>query len=306
MKTETQALCGIVPPLVTPVLGRDQLDVPGLERLIERVLGGGVHGIFILGTTGEAPSLSYRLRREVIDRACRAIRRRVPVIVCITDTSMTEAVHLARHAADAGAQAVVTAAPYYFPAGQPELLDWVRQLLPMLPLPAYLYNMPQMTKVRFEPEMIGELTDIENIAGLKDSSGDLDYFQKLVDIAKARPDWRVFVGPEHLLADAMRLGGHGGVNGGAQLDPALLVGLYEASLRGDERAIAAHQSRLSKLGEIYRIGSHASAVIKGIKCALNLMGVCSGEMVEPLRAFLEPERRLVAEHLVSLGLLQGK
>lgn len=291
--------------MVTPVLARDQLDIAGLERLIERVLGGGVHGVFLLGTTGEAPSLSYRLRREVIDRTCKTVGGRVPVIVGITDTSMAEAVHLARHAADAGAQAVVTAAPYYFPAGQPELLDWVRQLLPQLPLPTYLYNMPQMTKVRFEPEMIRELTDMDGIAGLKDSSGDLNYFHQLVEIAKARPDWRVFVGPEHLLVEALRLGGHGGVNGGAQVDPALLVGLYEATLRGDQATVDRSQSRLLKLGEIYRIGNHASAVIKGIKCALNLMGVCSGEMVEPLRAFREPERRLVADQLLSLGLLQA-
>lgn len=304
MKTKaTQPLRGIVPPLITPMLTREQLDVAGLERLIGRILGGGVHGVFLLGTTGEAPSLSYRVRREVIDRACKIVNGRVPVIVGITDTSMTEAVNLAGHAADAGAQAVVTAAPYYFPAGQPELVDWVRQLLPMLPLPAYLYNMPQMTKVRFEPEMIRELTDMEGIAGLKDSSGDLNYFQQLVEIAKARPDWRVFVGPEHLLVETLRLGGHGGVNGGAQVDPGLLVGLYESTLSGNQAAVDRLQTRLLKLGEIYRIGSHASAVIKGIKCALNLMEICSGEMVEPLRAFREPERRLVAKQLISLGLL---
>jgi len=301
----SQPLCGIVPPLVTPVLGRDRLDAEGLERIIERVVVGGVHGVFLLGTTGEAPSLSYRLRREVIDRTCKSIRGRVPVIVGITDTSIVEAVNLARHAAEAGAQAVVTAAPYYFPAGQPELIDWVHQLLPELPLPVYFYNMPQMTKVRFDPDMICELAQMDGIAGLKDSSGDLNYFKKIVEIAKSRPDWRVFVGPEHLLGEALRLGGHGGVNGGAQVDPALLVGLYEATLQGDETTITDLQSRLLKLGEIYLIGSHASSVIKGIKCALDLMGVCSGEMVEPLRAFREPERRLVADQLLSLGLLQN-
>ena len=132
-------LKGIVPPMITPLLGRDQLDVAGFENVLERVLGGGVHGIFILGTTGEAPSLSYRLRREVIDRACKIVRGRVPVLVGITDTSMVEAVSLARHAATAGAQALVTAAPYYFPEGQPELIDFVEGLVPQLPLPLYVY-----------------------------------------------------------------------------------------------------------------------------------------------------------------------
>jgi dihydrodipicolinate synthase/N-acetylneuraminate lyase len=302
-KKTTNPLCGIVPPMVTPLLGRDQLDVAGFERVLERVVGGGVHGVFILGTTGEAPSLSYRLRREVIDRACQFVRGRVPVIVGITDTSVVEAIHLARHAAAAGAQAVVTAAPYYFPEGQPELIEWAQQLVPDLPLPVYFYNMPQMTKVTFEPETVRQLTQLTGIAGLKDSSGDVNYFRQLVEVAKARPDWRVFVGPELLLVETLRLGGHGGVNGGAQIDPGLLVGLYDATLRGDNAAVERLQARLVKLGEVYKVGRHASTVIKGVKCALNLMGICSGELAEPLRAFKEPERRIVAERLTALGLL---
>ena len=288
--------------MITPLLGRDQLDVAGLERVLERVLTGGVHGIFILGTTGEAPSLSYRLRREVIDRTCQVVRGRVPVIVGITDTSVVEAINLARHAAAAGAQAVVTAAPYYFPEGQPELVEWAQQLVPDLPLPVYFYNMPQMTKVTFEPETIRQLTQLKGIAGLKDSSGDLNYFQKLVEVAQARPDWRVFVGPELLLVETLRLGGHGGVNGGAQIEPTLLVGLYDATLRGDQATVERLQARLVKLGEVYRVGRHASTVIKGVKCALNLMGICSGELAEPLHAFNEPERRIVAGRLAALGL----
>jgi len=289
--------------MVTPLLGRDHLDVAGLERLLERVIGGGVHGVFMLGTTGEAPSLSYRLRREVIERACKIVRGRVPVLVGITDTSVVEAVNLARHAAESGAQAVVTAAPYYFPEGQPELIEWAQKLVPDLPLPVYIYNMPQMTKVTFEPETIRQFTQMEGIAGLKDSSGDVNYYRKLVEVAKARPDWRVFVGPEHLLVETLRIGGHGGVNGGAQIDPTLLVGLYDATLKGDNATVERLQARLLKLGEIYRVGKHASTVIKGVKCALNLLGVCAGEMEEPFRSFNEPERRVVAKTLTELGLL---
>src|SRR5262245_34459383 len=98
---------GIIPPLATPLLDRDRLDPARLERLIEHVLAGGVHGVFILGTTGEGPSLSYRLRMEVIDQTCAMVAGRVPVLVGITDTSFVESVQLAEHAAEAGAQAVV-------------------------------------------------------------------------------------------------------------------------------------------------------------------------------------------------------
>src|SRR5262245_61331944 len=117
----TKPLRGIIPPLLSPLADRDQLDVAGLERLIEHVLVGGVHGLFVLGTTGEGPSLSYGLRHELLERVCRQVAGRVPVLVGITDTSLVESVRLGEHAQDAGAQAVVVSAPYYFPIGQAEL-----------------------------------------------------------------------------------------------------------------------------------------------------------------------------------------
>ena len=93
--------------MVTPLRGRDELDLPGLERLIEHILKGGVSGLFILGTTGEGPSLSYHLRRELIQRTCRQVQGRVPVLVGITDTAFVESLDLARHAAAAGADALI-------------------------------------------------------------------------------------------------------------------------------------------------------------------------------------------------------
>src|SRR5262245_20545016 len=125
-------LTGIVPPLVTPLTDRDTLDEPGLERLLEHVLTGGVSGIFILGTTGEAPSLSYRLRRELVTRVCGLVAGRVPVLVGVTDTSFVESVRLAQHANDCGATAAVLAPPYYFPAGQTELISYIEHLVPEL------------------------------------------------------------------------------------------------------------------------------------------------------------------------------
>ena len=294
---------GIVPPLVTPLQGPDELDVAGLEALVEHVIRGGVHGLFILGTTGEAPDLSHRLRRELVDRVCRQVAGRLPVLVGITDTSFIEALNLARYAADAGASAVVTSTPYYFAPGQPELIDFVEQLVRELPLPVFLYNMPQMTKVQFEPDTLRRVAGHEKIIGVKDSSGSLVYFRSLVEVAKMRPDWRLFIGPEHLLVDALRLGGHGGVNGGGQIDPQLLVGLYDAARAGDDARVAVLQERLLKLGRIYSIGKHASTVIKGVKCSLSLMGICRDDMAPPFAAFNAPERERVRQVLESLGLL---
>lgn len=289
-----ERLGGIVPPLVTPLSERDQLDIAGLERLIEHLLSGGVHGLFILGTTGEAPSLSYELRRTMIRQACRLVDGRAAVLVGITDTAFSESVALAEVAHQAGAAAVVLATPYYFPAGQTELVGYIQRLCRRLPLPLILYNMPSLTKVWFEPETLQRLAAIDHIIGVKDSSGDLTYFERVVELKQQRPDWSVMVGPELLLGEALARGGDGGVAGGANVVPELFVRRYQAFVQGDHALGETLQRRIADLQRIYDIGKYASRHIKATKCALSLIGICDDFMAEPFNRFLPPERKRVA------------
>jgi len=294
-------LHGIIPPMVTPLTGRDTLDIPGLERLIEHILAGGVHGLFILGTTGEGPGLSYRLRREFIERVCQQVKRRVPVLVGITDTAFVESVQLARHSSECGADAVVVAPPYYLPEAQPELREYLGHLLGELPLPLFLYNMPGLTKVWIEPETVQWAMDQPRIAGLKDSSGDLAYFKRVAALLSQRPDWSLFIGPEEKLIDALQAGGHGGVNGGANIFPKLYVKLCAAFHAGDAAQAAALQAQIQRVSDsLYHIGRHSSAIIKGIKCVLTCLGVCDDFMAEPFHRFRTEERALVQTRLREL------
>jgi 4-hydroxy-tetrahydrodipicolinate synthase len=290
--------------MVTPLADRDAIDAPGLERLIEHILAGGPAGLFILGTTGEGPSLSYHLRRELIDRVCQQVGGRVPVLVGVTDTSFIESVNLAEEAADAGAQAVVLSAPYYFPAGQAELLEYIEHIVEELPLPVFLYNMPSLTKVMFEPDTVRRAIDIPQVVGIKDSSANMIYFHRILALAQKRPDFTVLMGPEELLAESVLLGGHGGVNGGANLRPRLYVELYQAAARGDlARAHELHRLVMRTSSTIYGVGRHNSAVIKGLKCALSILGICDDFMAEPFHRFRDAERAEIRRHLESLGLL---
>jgi dihydrodipicolinate synthase/N-acetylneuraminate lyase len=293
---------GIIPPMVTPLRDRDALDVAGLERLIEHILAGGVHGLFILGTTGEGPSLSYRLRRELIERTCRQVNRRVPVLVGITDTAFQESLNVARWSADAGADALVVAPPYYLPEGQPELQEYLDHLVPELPLPLFLYNMPALTKVAMEPETVRRAMDEPRIIGLKDSSCSMIYLHRILALLPHRPDWPVLVGPEEMLADAVLAGAHGGVNGGANLFPRLYVKLFEAARVGDLARVRELHALVMRVSEgLYRIGKHSSAIIKGIKGALALSGICDDFMAEPFQRFREPERARVRQILDELN-----
>jgi 4-hydroxy-tetrahydrodipicolinate synthase len=290
--------------MLTPLADRDTLDVAGLERLIEHVLSGDPSGLFILGTTGEGPSLSYRMRHELIDRVAEQVAGRVPLLVGVTDTASVEAVEVADYAADAGAQAVVLSAPPYFPTGQGDLVRYVEHMAEELSLPIFLYNMPSHTKLAFAPQTVRRLMELPKVVGLKDSSADLIYFHRVRELTSDRPDFSLLVGPEELLAETVLLGGDGGVSGGANLDPKLYVDLYNAAAAGDlDRVAELHARVMSISGRIYAVDRDGSGVIKGLKCALSLLGVCSDVPAEPLQPLGEAERRLVGKYLEELDLL---
>lgn len=296
-------LRGIVPPMVTPLLDRETLDVAGLERLVEHILAGGVHGLFILGTTGEGPSLSYRLRCELVERVCQQVAGRVPVLVGATDTSLVESVNLAEHSAEAGAAAMVLAAPPYYPLTDAELLSYVRQAAAAMPLPVFLYNMPSHTKVAFSPKVIGRAMELPNVVGLKDSSGSMLYFHRIHRLRSQRPDWTLLMGPEELLAESVLLGGDGGVNGGANLEPRLYVDLFEAAQRRDMERVAALHDRVIEISQaIYTIGKSPSSVIQGLKSALACLGLCGDWPAEPLRRLHNAQRERVRQQLTRLGI----
>ena len=297
-------LTGIIPPMITPLTEHDVIDEPGVERLVEHILAGGVHGLFILGTCGEAPSLSHATRRRFMEQVCRCVNGRVPVLVGITDTSFGESINIANAAVEFGAQGLVLAPPYYFPAGQPELLEYVEHLVPRLPLPVFLYNLPSHTKMVFGTDTLLRAAQLPGVAGLKDSSGDMVYFHTVKALLADRPEFSLLVGPEELLAEVLLLGGHGGISGGANIHPKLYVDLYEAALRGDLAEVRRLHDQVIRVRlNIYNVGRHSSSVIKGIKCALSCLGICDDFMAEPLHRFRAPERRQIETHLVEMGLL---
>jgi dihydrodipicolinate synthase/N-acetylneuraminate lyase len=267
-------------------------------------LAGGVHGLFLLGTTGEGPSLSYELKYEMVKKSCEIIDGRVPVLVGITDTSFAESIRLAKHAAACDADAVVLAPPYYFPAGQAELLEYFEHLAPRLPLPLFLYNMPSMTKVTIDVNTLRKASEIDNIVGFKDSGGNMIKYHEYIRAMQDKPDFSMLIGPEELLGESILFGGHGGVAGGANIKPHLFVDMYEAAVAGDLNKIKKLQREIFTLRELYSCGQYSSTFIKGVKCALNCMGICSDFMAEPFHAFRQTERNKIKALLAKIKLLK--
>lgn len=296
-------LRGIVPPMVTPLTGRDQLDLAGLERLIEHQISGGVAGLFVLGTTGEGPSLSYRLRYELVERTCEIVKDRVPVLVGVTDTSVEEALELATFSKNAGASAVVAAPPYYFGVGQEEVRDFLLQVADGSDLPMFVYNMPSCVKITLTSQTLEQLTPHKNICGFKDSGGDINAYREFLKLRSARPDWTFLIGPEHLMAESVLMGGDGGVNGGGNLYPKLFVNLFNAADKRNQSEIDRLQAELNQLGAIYNVaGEGPSGYLRGLKSALEAAGICSGFAAPPFRKIEDADRTKVAALVNKLGL----
>lgn len=301
-KIQPKKFQGIIPPLVTPLKDNDTLDIDGLERLIEHVISGGVHGIFILGTTGEFPGLSVKLKNELIERVCRLVNHRVPVLVGIADCAFNESLHLARKAADSRADALVVLPPFYFFPGQKDLLGYITRLAAQLPLPLFLYNIPVHTKVGFSAETLRKLAEVPGIIGLKDSSSDLAYLNHVRFALKDFPDFVFFAGPEEFLVEFVLSGGHGGVNGGANLFPKLYVETYKAAITRDFDKIRDLQKKIMQVcATLYTVGNTSSSYLRGLKCALEEAGICSGVVAEPFRKFEDPEKSEVRHNLEALG-----
>jgi 2-dehydro-3-deoxy-D-pentonate aldolase len=295
-----QPLRGLITPLATPLAESNRpepsLDVPALERLIDHVIGGGVTGIFLLGSTGEFSSLGRELRQEIIRRATAHVNRRVPVLAAITDTALSESLRLADTALEAGVDSLVLAAPYYFEHSQDDLLRYVEQLTERLSLPLYLYNIPHLTKTSFDPETVRRAADLPGVAGLKDSTGDLKYLEKTVALLHDRPQFSILIGPEEMLLECMKRGAHGGVCGGSNLNPKLFVELYNAIVRGDMQQAEALQETVQRTSRaLYHTGFPGSSYLRGIKAALALAGLCRPEPAPPYAPFSAAEYALLEE-----------
>jgi dihydrodipicolinate synthase/N-acetylneuraminate lyase len=283
MITTTLRIHGIVPPVPTPFREDGSVDAGAYHRIARHLKEGGANAAFVLGSTGELPSLSRPRRREAIRAAADAFSGQLPLLVGIGDSCLAETLDLAEAAAAAGAAAVVLSAPSYYEISHGEMRSYLDLLVPRLPLPVMLYNMPWLTGHSFDDATLRHAVTLPGLTGFKDSSGDINYFANLVRIAAARPELTVLIGSDFLFLDALKLGGHGAVAGGANLYPAMFRELLDAFNHGGEAEAAGLQDSIARLGQdIFPITGQPSSVFAAIKGALAALGLCRPDMLPPL------------------------
>src|SRR5487761_70500 len=292
-------LRGVLPALVTPLTRDGAVDEPGVDRLVEHVLAGGVHGLLALGSTGEVASLDQTARRQVLTAVVRAGGGRVPVLCGIAHSRLADAVAEVIAAAQIGADAVLVAPPYYYPTDQPTVLSFYRTLAAKSRLPILGYNIPQNTKVVADPATVAVLAREGTVVGIKDSSRDFEYFESVCVATRDLPHFRIFTGSDTMLLPSLAMGGAGTIGGGANVAPAWAVRIFDDFERGDWTAARPHQDSLLELVLAIRPGVFPSA----IKAALHLQGVCGPWLAPPVAPLDEASVARLRERLQAWGLL---
>ncbi|MBC7274182.1 MAG: dihydrodipicolinate synthase family protein, partial [Streptomyces sp.] len=274
-------LTGVVPPVCTPLTPDREVDVASLLALVDHLVAGGVHGLFVLGSTSETAYLTDRQRELVVTQTVRRAGGRLPVLAGAIDLTTPRVLDQVARVSAAGADAVVVTAPFYTRTHPAEIARHFRLVARSSPVPVIAYDIPAAVHSKLPSELVLELAAEGVLAGLKDSSGDLAGFRRVVTGARTHPaltGFSVLTGSEALVDAALAMGADGAVPGLANVDPHGYVRLYRLHRAGDLDLARAEQERLCALlgmvgvGDPARMGGSSSA-LGAFKAALHLRGV---------------------------------
>ena len=297
--TTQQQFSGVIPPLITPLAVTGEIDRDGLARLVDSLIGHGVSGLFVLGSSGEGPWLTAEQREIVISTAVGAAAGRVPVLAGVLDPGPGTTIENVHRAAAQGADAVVVTTPYYFAANQATQLRFFEAVAKASPLPIMLYNIPEMTQNPLEPDTLRQLTGIPGIVGLKDSAGDWDRFTEYLAIRDATPGFSVFQGAERQAARAVLAGADGIVAGLGNIIPHVFVEMIDAARAGDTATVESLAARVETLWHLHGEGIWLSC----LKYAASLLGFGEGYTAGHDTAISEEGRIRIANLVSAEGVL---
>jgi 4-hydroxy-tetrahydrodipicolinate synthase len=302
-------LRGLIPPLTTPLTADGDVDVASMKRLCEFLITAGVDGLFVGGSSGEAALLSDSQRYTAIEVAVSASAGHVPVVAGVIDTGTARVIDHARAAAKLGVAAVVSTGPFYVAPHPDEVVRHFQLLHDAVDVPVIAYDIPSATHTSLPCAVVEALAQAGTIAGLKDSSGDLAGFRKIL-MATADTRLQVFTGSETVTDLALQLGAHGQVPGLANVDPDGYARLGRAAMAGDWAAAAAEQQRLLQLFAIVEVADRArigftAGALGAFKAAQFLRGIietprCADPLLPLTTNEMDAIRGILVDHDLSV------
>ncbi|WP_022868508.1 dihydrodipicolinate synthase family protein [Schaalia vaccimaxillae] len=297
---------GIVPPLAVP-LKDGRVDHASLERHINRMIDAGIHGLFVLGSTGEVVFSTPARRAEILEATQQIVNGRIPILAGVIDTETDRVIENIRQAESFGVDAVVATAPFYALQGLPEIERHFRLLREATDIPIWAYDIPVCVHVKLPIDMQIRLGQDGVLSGVKDSSGDDVSFRWLARMNdEAGHPLQLLTGHEVVVDGAYMSGADGAVPGLGNVDPAGYVRQWDAYQCGDWEAVRAEQDRLAELMRIVQVQGIAGfgAGVGAFKTALQLLGVFeTNEMPRPVEPLIDGNIEWVASVLRRTGMI---
>ena len=290
---------GIIPAVITPLTAEEKFNEKAMRKLINHLIDGGVHGLFVTGTTGEFYGLTPEEKREILLVTMDETRGRVPVYAGTNGITTRESVMLTQLAEECKVDAVSVLTPMFITPNQEQLIKHYKSVAENTSLPVVLYNNPPKTGVNIAASTVAKLAEISNIVSVKDSSGDLTLTADYIRLTKGRNDFSVLVGRDTLIYGALCYGAVGSIAACANVAPRLCADIYDKYMAGDLAGSLNAQFALAPLRSAFAIGTFPAV----IKESLALMGIEAGPCMEPAGPMSHSEREQLSKVLTGMGLL---
>ena len=288
---------GIIPAMVTPLTAEDEVNEPALRRLTNHLIEGGSHGVFAVGSQGEFWAFSPEEKQRIWEIVVDETRGRVPVYAGSAAETTRETIALTRLAEKVGADAVSVLTPYFISPNDDQLYDHYRAVAEGTGLPVVLYTNPARTGVKVSPALMARLTQIDNIVGIKDSSGELELTAEY--IRQAPEKFSVLMGRDTLILAALQYGAKGAIAATANVKPSLVVEIYKRFVAGDLEGALEAQRALAPLRLAFTWGTFPVV----IKEALDLMGMDGGPARAPVGPLSPEQRERLKKVLKDMGVI---
>lgn len=286
---------GTIPPVIAPLTENREVDVAAVGRLTDHLISSGVDGLFVLGSSGEGPTLTPEVATDLVAAYVEAARGRVPVLAGVGETSTERALEAAARYEAVGVSGLVAFAPMYFTVeGDDPVVNHIGQIARSTSLPIVVYNIPHLTHYPITPAALERLATLENVVALKESSGNWDVYEPLAKAAIAG-GLAVFQGAEGLIARSIAEGAAGAVPGIANVVPALSVELVRAALAGDTARALELQAEQDAVCELYASGFWLAS----LKYAVEVLGLASATASYSLPVLSPDAQQRVRDIVVS-------
>ncbi len=284
---------GAMTAMITPF--RDgKVDESRLRSQIEYQITSGIDGLVPVGTTGESPTLDFPEHERVIQITVTIANRRVPVIAGVGGNATTEALELHSFAKQCGADAGLSVNPYYNKPTQEGLYRHFMTLADKVDLPIILYNIPGRTGINMTPQTVARLAKHPNIIAIKEATGSLDQATEIMSLC----DLPIISGDDSLTLPLMSIGGVGVISVASNLIPAQIARMVQLATAGNfAEASIIHRRLFPFIKTLFLDGNPV-----GIKHAMKVAGMDSGEMRLPLWEAGEPTKKLIEEQVSRLEL----